>query len=903
MKRLFTTLVALALIVPIVALAPAAAQTTGGEVFVATLSGDAQVPTAVDTDGQGIAAFSVSDDGSSMDYVLITYGLEAVTQAHIHIGAANVNGAVAVTLLDFNAEGITFDGQLATGTITGADVTGMTLAELIAAMSAGNTYVNVHNAAYAAGVVRGQIAELNVTDAFTDDDGNFHEDNINLIAAAGITTGTSGTNYTPLGTVFRRQMSAFITRAFNLPMTTTDYFTDDNGTIFEPYNNAMAAAGVSLGCAPNLFCPNNEVTRGQMASFIMRAIGLDVASGGDFFGDDDGSVHEENINSLAGIGVTTGVTADDYGPGDPVRRDQMATFLARAHRFADRSPQVFALTILHNNDGESELVADNGVGGAARFKAVVDQQKAIGNAQTDGVLMLSSGDNFLAGTAWQASVDDGIYYDVLTLEAIGYDAVQIGNHDFDFGPDVLADFIGAYTDPPPYLSSNLDFSGEPALQALVTAGTIAPSTSVDVGGMTVGIVGATTPNLDFISSPRNVVVDDDVTGSIQTEFDALAASGADILILISHLQGVDEDIALGPDLSGLDVMIAGGGDELLANDASELLPDDDIADAYGPYPLTTTNDEGTEVPVVTTSGQYGYLGRLVVFFDLDGNVVDTAGGPIPINGQAQDATLLADVETPVAAYQAGLAADVIGTSEVELDGVRENVRSMETNEGNLIADALLWQGGELAGGFGVNAPDVALQNGGGIRNDDTRGPGDITTLDTFDMLPFGNFLSIVEDIPRSQFLEILENAVSALESDGSLGGEGTGRFAQIAGFRFEWEGSGTAQVLDDDGNVTTVGTRVQDVWLLNPDGSDGEQIVIAGAVQAGADLNIAISSFLAAGGDQYPFRDAPYTTLGVTDQQSLANYIQAAAADGGLEGTIAAADYPEGGEGRITFTP
>jgi hypothetical protein len=76
---------------------------------------------------------------------------------------------------------------------------------------------------------------------------------------------------------------------------------------------------------------------------------------------------------------------------------------------------------------------------------------------------------------------------------------------------------------------------------------------------------------------------------------------------------------------------------------------------------------------------------------------------------------------------------------------------------------------------------------------------------------------------------------------------------------------------------------------------DGTPIVVAGVVQPGADLNIAINNFSAGGGDQYPFRGAPFTTLGVTDQQTLSNYIQ-----NGLGGLISAADYPEGGEGRIT---
>lgn len=908
MRRFLIALLAAALLVPMLALTPAGAQTgapsgaaPGSGVFLAALSGDQEVP-AVTTTGTGIAAFTLSDDAASLDYVLVTNGLTDVTQAHVHLGASGENGGVAAVLMGFTAQGVTTDGLLATGTLTDDDLIasgsfGGTLAELVVEMAAGDTYVNVHDVTYPSGVIRGQIGELTITDAFSDDNGNFHESNINAIAAAGISLGAAPDLYDPLSNVPRRQMAAFLTRAFNLPMTTTDYFTDDDGLAAEPYINAIAEAGVTLGCGPNIFCPSDDVTRAQMASFILRALGVEAAPSGAFFDDVSGNVHEANINGLAALGISAGIDDDSYGPNDAVRRDQMATFLARTHKLADRVDELFALTILHNNDGESDLVADGDVGGAARFKAVVDQQKAIAEAQTNGVLMLSSGDNFLAGTAFEASLQDMIFYDVLALEAIGYDAIDLGNHDFDFGPDVLADFIGAFTDAPPYLSSNLDFSGEANLAAL-TPDPIAPSTSVEVDGWTIGIVGATTPNLPFISSPRDVVVDSDVAGAVQGEFDTLAAGGADILIMISHLQGIDEDIALGPDLTGLDVMIAGGGDELLANADDELLPDDAPDDIFGAYPLSTTNAGGADVPVVTTSGQYGYLGKLVVWFDSDGNVVDASGGPIAINGQAQDADLLTTVEDPVALFQSGLAANVIATSEVQLDGVRDNVRSMETNEGNLIADAMLWQANELAAGFGAADADVAMQNGGGIRNDDLRPdvtPGDITELDTFDMLPFGNLVSIVEDVSRDNFKEILENAVSALNSDGSLGDAGTGRFAQVAGFTFEWDGDGTAQVIDEDGNITTPGTRIVTVTL-----DDATPIVVAGSVVAGDPINIAIANFLANGGDQYPFGGASFTTLGVTGQQALSAFIQAAAADGGLEGTIAAADYPEGGEGRIT---
>jgi 5'-nucleotidase/UDP-sugar diphosphatase len=238
----------------------------------------------------------------------------------------------------------------------------------------------------------------------------------------------------------------------------------------------------------------------------------------------------------------------------------------------------------------------------------------------------------------------------------------------------------------------------------------------------------------------------------------------------------------------------------------------------------------------------------------------------------------------VVEYLEDLATNVIGTSEVDLDGIRGHVRTEETNEGNLIADALRWQATELAGDYGVAVPDVALQNGGGIRNDSVIEAGDITELDTYDMVPFANYVSVVEDIPPDQFKEIMENAVSRVEF-------GDGRFAQVSGFTLVWDAAGTPQVLDADGNVVTPGTRVQDIEL-----DDSTDIVQAGTVVPGApSVTIATIDFLARGGDQYPYRGAPFTSVGVSYQQALMNYIV-----DGLGGVIATGDYPEGGEGRIT---
>jgi 5'-nucleotidase len=212
------------------------------------------------------------------------------------------------------------------------------------------------------------------------------------------------------------------------------------------------------------------------------------------------------------------------------------------------------------------------------------------------------------------------------------------------------------------------------------------------------------------------------------------------------------------------------------------------------------------------------------------------------------------------------------------------VRTTETNEGNLIADSLLWAGQQQAASFGVDAPQVAIQNGGGIRNDSVIPAGDLTELDTFSMVPFPNFVSVVPDVPRDQFKRLLENAYSRVEFT-------DGRFAQIAGMTVTYDAAGTPQIIDvATGVLTQEGNRVREVVL-----DDGTVIVSNGVVVAGDPIDVATIDFLARNGDQYPYDGLPFTTVGLTYQQALANYIVDA-----LGGTITAADYPAGGEGRIT---
>ena len=557
----------------------------------------------------------------------------------------------------------------------------------------------------------------------------------------------------------------------------------------------------------------------------------------------------------------------------------------------------FWLTVLHNNDGESNLINAGGdlvdFGGIARFATKVDDLRKEADRRAGrrgrgkpraGSVLISSGDNFLAGPQLNASFERNErngdpYYDSVALSLIDYDAMTIGNHEFDFGPDVLATFIDGFAGQTPFISSNLDVSGEPSLAALADDGIITGSTVVEKDGQEIGIVGATTELLPTISSPRNVVVED-VLSNVQAEVDELVDDGVKKIILSSHLQGIDSEIELTSQLTDVDVVIAGGGDELLADEDDVLVPGDDIANAFSDYPFIAEDADGNDVPIVTTPGNYKYVGKLLVGFDNRGDIVRiknsglqrVAGGDQP-DAVAPDPFIQRWVVDPVAQAVEALEQNVIAQTEVTLDGSTLGVRTRETNAGNLVADSLLWQAERLAGEAGVLVPDIALQNGGGIRNDLVIPPGDITELDTFTWLPFSNFVSVVENVERQTLLDILEHVVITAPATPQ------GRFAQIAGFKYSY---------DPD---APEGAKVIDAEL-----DDGTALVQGGEVVPGPALTVATIDFLARGGDGYPFGDVEFTNVGASYQQALFNYLTS---PDGLNGVVTAADYPEGGEGRI----
>lgn len=162
---------------------------------------------------------------------------------------------------------------------------------------------------------------------------HLYVEEITWLVEEGVTAGCNapfGDRFCPDDPVTRGQMASFLVRALDLAPSDTDWFSDDDGSTHESNIDAVAAAGITLGCATDVFCPDAPVTRGQMASFITRALGLTDGADADTFSDDDGSVHEQNIDRLASAGITNGCTTTTFCPADPIIRAHMAAFLYRA---------------------------------------------------------------------------------------------------------------------------------------------------------------------------------------------------------------------------------------------------------------------------------------------------------------------------------------------------------------------------------------------------------------------------------------------------------------------------------------------------------------------------------------------------------------------------------------------
>lgn len=179
-------------------------------------------------------------------------------------------------------------------------------------------------------IVSVPIPALSISGTFTDDDGSVHEPDIQAIAEIGVTQGCGPNLYCPSDTVTREQMASFLVRALGLQPLPSGPFVDLLPNVHVGEINALAAAGITLGCDTNRFCPTDPVRRDQMATFLTRAFGLAPAPSAGFTDVLPQNPHVADIDSIAAAGITVGCGVGTYCPSDAVRRDQMASFISRS---------------------------------------------------------------------------------------------------------------------------------------------------------------------------------------------------------------------------------------------------------------------------------------------------------------------------------------------------------------------------------------------------------------------------------------------------------------------------------------------------------------------------------------------------------------------------------------------
>ena len=644
-----------------------------------------------------------------------------------------------------------------------------------------------------------------------------------------------------------------------------------------------------------------------------------------------------------------------------------AAFIAPLASASDTDNKAVTLTLLHNNDGESSLdtsTLKSGTttykyGGIAAFKAVYDRESSAARAVGNAVFGVYAGDSFLASKTLICSKPADATatvkpFDAIALRGIGYDALVLGNHEFDYSPSFLSRYLRALdkNGKPtlPVLSGNLSFKKETHLSDLIgpvgqTSNRAEPGKNISQWmiytdsetGAKFGVVTAVTPLLPTISSPGNsrllTAHIDAVATRLQRQINELEKQGINKIILVSHLQDLNNDKLLVSKLRGVDVAVGGGGDELLQSDyianSVELLPGESTP--VGTYPTNINDASGKVVPVVTTSGNYKYVGRVDIRFDKKGNILEVVQATsyprrvIPITSEATalgitdavspDFKLLLKVVAPLNVCLAGFNTPY-AKSEIVFNTARGSsstpgVRTLETNGGNLVADSFVYLYDQVAVKEGLAArsasnPVVAVQNGGGIRQNSgdilpVSGSvsGVITRGNTFDLLPFDNRFALFVDMNATQLKEVFERSCAS-------GTSGGGQFLQVSGLKVTCKRSNAAQVIGNPasglqyGKVTTAGSRVVSLTL-----ADGTKLVDNGAVVAGAPaVDVITNSFTASGGDNYPtFGAATSKVLGYSYEEALYRYLLSFPKGADGLPTIPSTDtrYKSGGEGRITW--
>jgi len=460
------------------------------------------------------------------------------------------------------------------------------------------------------------------------------------------------------------------------------------------------------------------------------------------------------------------------------------------------------LRIYHVNDVHSRVEEDDYAGsmGYAKMATLIEE----GKRNNNNVMFLDAGDTFHGQTIANINEGEAISH---ILDLMDLDALTLGNHDFNYGQARLAELDEMSNFP--FLAANLSREdGEEISYAQ-------DYFIKEYDGVKVGVFGLATPETRYKTHPKNVeglVFENPITTAeaVVNELE----DQVDVIVALTHL-GISEgseytSTKLAKEVSGIDLIIDGHSHNVL--EEGMMVNDTMIAMAgeyskfLGYVDLTVENDEVKSINAnlipreETADVEKDYIISLVVDRVNNANEVITS--------------------------------QVVGRTAVELNGARENVRTGETNLGNLITDAMRTKLGT----------DAAITNGGGIRASIDK--GEITQGEVITVLPFGNTAMAIE-LSGADLRAALEHAVSEYPATEGL-------FPQVSGIKFTFDGDAEP------------GNRVKEVWV------GGEML------DEDKMYTVATNDFMKAGGDGYSmFTDAPIVSEAGGLEEVLMEYIEA----------------------------
>lgn len=494
----------------------------------------------------------------------------------------------------------------------------------------------------------------------------------------------------------------------------------------------------------------------------------------------------------------------------------------------------YQLNILHINDLHSRIEAINKsdatcsqkeadanecFGGIARVKSAIDGYRAANPSAN--LLVLDAGDQF-QGSLYYSTFKSAPVAEF--MNGIGFDAMAIGNHEFDDGPEELNKFIAALKFP--IISGNT----VPKSGSLLD-GKYKPYLIKEIAGQKIGIVSVLATDTVETSSPGPDITFEDEIAYLKKAVADLQGQGVNKIVALTHV-GYNKDKEIAAAVDGIDVVVGGHSHTYLSSTDAK---------AAGPYPTLVKNPAGVETPVVTAYAYSKYLGELTVTFDDNGVVKSATGAPKLLDASIKPDEAYAAKVKELGAPLEELKKKVVGASEGEINGDRKICRAVECSMGNLVADASLARVKDQ----GIT---IAIVNGGGLRASIDQ--GDVTMGEVLTVLPFQNTIATFQ-IKGADLKAALENGVSQIE-------DGAGRFVQVGGMTYAFDRS------------KPVGSRVSDVMV-----KEGDAFV---PLDPAKTYGVVTNNYVRGGGDGFKMFATnainPYD-FGPNLEQAVADYISA----------------------------